>query len=162
MNKLYFVTYRTSEIKDRKRSLINRFFSSITIFESVSINGINLKTNIDDSNNKDIIYFEPLIDNFDYSKNIDYIKIWQDLFAKVKDKYEIHIIIINDTLTFGPWQGYEILCSCCLQDVSYSYITSDDLVTIIIKYIIDNNEKELSSKNINKFFSNIKFHKLKL
>ena len=163
MKNIYFITYRTSEIRDSKRKLSNNFFSDVTIFNNMSLNGIGFKDNKEFKTKENIVYFEPLKDDFDYSKNIDYIKVWQDLFARLKNEYKINIIIINDTLTFGPWQGYEILCSCCLHEVKYSYITTDNLVELIFDYRTNQSGKmSLSFDNIKSFFESEKFIKLEL
>ncbi len=163
MKNMYFITYRTSEIRNSKRKLLNNFFFDVTIFNNISLNGINFKENEEFKTKENIVYFEPLKDDFDYSKNIDYIKVWQDLFARLKNEYEINIIIINDALTFGPWQGYEILCSCCLHEVKYSYITTDNLVELIFDYRANQSGKmSLSFDDIKYFFESEKFIKLKL
>lgn len=163
MKNIYFITYRTSEIIGLKKILINKFFKDVTIFEDIHSSGIILKNNEQISTNSSIVYFEPLKDDFDYLKSIDYIKIWQDLFARLKKEYTINIIIINDTLTFGPWQGYEILCSCCLQNVKYLYITTDNLLELVSNYTAkDDSAVSLSINDIDSFFENKKFTKLKL
>lgn len=163
MKNIYFITYRTSEIIGLKKILINKFFKDVTIFEDIHSSGIILKNDEQIATNSSIVYFEPLKDDFGYLKSIDYIKIWQDLFARLKNEYEINIIIINDALTFGPWQGYEILCSCCLHEVKYSYITTDNLVELISDYRANQSGKmSLSFDDIKYFFESEKFIELKL
>ena len=69
MKYIYFITYRTNEIRDSKRKLLNNFFSDVTIFNNMSLNVIGFKDNKEFKTKENIVYFEPLKDDFDYSKS---------------------------------------------------------------------------------------------